>query len=791
MHGLQGIRVVDFSQEIAGPYCTKLFADAGADVVKVEPPAGDSLRRWSASGADLGGRDGALFRFLNASKRSVVGAPEEPEVDALVAGADLVVEDFGAATVLDRAAMCARHPGLVLLSISAYGLTGPYARRPWTEFTVQAECSSIAIRGVPGREPFQCGARTTEWLGGTFASVAALGALHGAQASGHGEHVDFSLQEVMGLATNTYIDLMWGILGRPPATGAMQNVETPSIHATQDGYVGFNTNTQQQISDFLLLIGHPELRETGEFNQVPQRLARLDEWEALVEEFTHTRSTAEIVEEAGLLRIPSAPVCDAEALLAHEQIVARGIYSEDPSGGFLRPRPPYRIDDEEPAPPRPAPSLGEHTGRVEAHAPKRPQPTGPRALPLEGVRVLDATNWWAGPSASHLLGCLGADVLHLDSTKKPDGARMIGGMFAANHAEWWECSTFFLSANTNKRDVTLNLADSRGRELFFRLLDGADVLLENFSPRVMDGFGITREAVRAANPRCIYARMPAFGLDGPWRDRVGFAQTMEQLSGLAWLTGHVDDRPRIQRGPCDPLAGVHAAFALLVALEEREVSGRGAFLECTMVEGALNAAAEQVVEWTAYGRRLQREGNRAPNAAPQGLYPCRGHDSVANPQWLALSVATLPQWEALLAWLGNPSWAASLVGADLRERRAAQDKIDEHLHNVFADRDRDASVEALVAAGVPAAALADARTLSAHPQLQHRGFFEELDHPVVGRQQIMSVPFRYASVDRWLRTRAPTLGEHNALELGRLGVSAERLQELEAAGVIGTRPEGL
>jgi crotonobetainyl-CoA:carnitine CoA-transferase CaiB-like acyl-CoA transferase len=788
---LGGFRVVDFSSEIAGPYATKLFADAGADVIKVETSVGDSLRTWSATGGNPEKKTGAFFRFLNASKRSVVAERDSAEAARLISGADLVVEDFGREASFDRGAVLAANPGLVLLSISPFGLEGPLAGRPSTEFTIQAEAGSIAIRGLPGQDPYQAGARTTEWIGGTFASVAALAALQHARRSGSGEHIDFSLQEVMALAATTYMDLMWGLFDRPPLSGSMQNVETPSIHRTRDGFVGFNTNTQQQMSDFLLVIERPDLMESGEFNQVPDRMARLEEWESIVNAWTAKHTTAEIVEKAALFRVPVAPVVNGRSVLEHEHLIAREIYSEDPSGGFQRPRPPYRVDDESPPAPRAAPELGADTGKVEARERPRPGADAADALPLQGLRILDVSNWWAGPSASHFLACLGAEVIHIESTRRPDGARMIGGMFAGQHAEWWECSTFFLSANTNKSDLAVNLNEQEGREILWKLLDTADVLLENYSPRVMDGFGFTREAVAARKPDCLYARMPAFGLDGPWRDYVGFAQTMEQMSGLAWLTGHVDDQPRIQRGPCDPLAGVHAAFAMLAALERRKQTGAGAFLECTMVEGALNAAAEQVVEYTAYGNLMERQGNRCSEAAPQGLYETADHAAVENPRWLALSIRTDEQWHALLGWLGSPPWVSGMEALDLPGRRKVQDRIDAELAPVFRARDRDELVGELLEAGVPAAALADQRELSSHPQFVYRGTYEELEHPIVGRQAFIGMPFRFASVGRWLRTPAPLLGQDNARILAGLGYSEARISELKEAGVIGNKPEGL
>src|SRR5262249_50075065 len=225
-----------------------------------------------------------------------------------------------------------------------------------------------------------------------------------------------------------------------------------------------------------------------------------------------------------------------------------------------------------------------------------------------------------------------------------------------------------------------------------RLIAGADAVVENFSPRVMDNLGLDYRELAARTPRLIMVRMPAFGLDGPWRDRVGFAQTMEQLTGMAWLTGFADGPPVLPRGPCDPLAGLHAVVALLVALEHRHRTGRGQLVESRMVEAALNAAAETALEWSAHRARLARDGNRGPVGAPQNLYACRGDD-----RWLALAVTSDAQWQALVNLMGDRGLAHDAALATAAGRRAGHDRIDAAIAAWCAGQDAEVLAGALAA----------------------------------------------------------------------------------------------
>lgn len=817
--GLAGIRVVDFSgidgsRCIAGHYASKMLADAGAEVIKIESRAGDPFRHWSSSGADVGQQDGAFFRYLNAGKKSVVGDITDAHVLELLETADIVIETLATGspelaqfTGLDP---CARWPHLVVLAISPYGRSGPCAGKPATEFTLQADSGSLSTRGRRDQAPVMAGGRIVDFVGGTFAAVAALAAaLRGRQAdtgnAAAGEYIDFSLLEVFNIAGTSYADMMSSLWGRPDIPGMLRNVEVPSIEPTKDGWVGFATNSHQQYSDFLLMIGRSDLLEQKDLANAQGRSKRMQEWNDIVHAWTTARTTAEIIDAASLLRIPVAPVHNGKTVLAHEQLRARNVFVENPKAttshtAFVQPRPPWLIDGQTLTALQPAPLLGQQQHAIQARECNRqtPNATGPSphivALPLAGIRVLDATAWWAGPSATQMLAHLGAEVIHLEAIQRPDGARMMGGVHA-HQADWYEYSAMFLSANSNKLGMTLNLDHPRGVAIARELLKHCDVFIENYSPRVIEKFGLGWDAVHAINPRCIMVRMPAFGLDGPWRDHVGFAQTMEQMSGLAWLTGHTDDQPRIQRGPCDPMAGMNAAFATLVALHERRQGNTGCLIECSMIEGALNAAAEQIVEYSAYGNVMERMGNRSPDAAPQGLYYCQGHEK-RNEQWLALSIASDAQWQSLKTVLGCPSWANGDELNELGGRKKHHDRIDHELQNFLQCRPLEEVLREWSHAGIPVAPVRPSVKTWNHPQLLARRFFEELAHPVVGSHLHVTTPFSFASMQRqqqkWLRLPAPTLGEHNSHILKNiLAYTDAMIGQLEQEEVIGRLPKGL
>jgi crotonobetainyl-CoA:carnitine CoA-transferase CaiB-like acyl-CoA transferase len=774
---LAQLRVLEIATEISGPYAGKLFADAGADVVKVEPPEGDPMRRHTAESTALTD-DSALFQFLNTSKRSVVGSVDS--VLTLAAAADIVIVD-AATSDATLAELRAAAPQAVVASITPFGRVGPSAAAASTEFTLQASCGSSGGRGPTGGRPLAAGGRLGEWIGGAYAAVAAIAYARRARAGGGGEFIDVSLLESMAITMGGLSVVAAQV---NPVNGMpSRSMELPSIEPTADGYVGFCTITGQQFQDFLVLIERFEWLDDPDLASFAGRLRRRDEFNAAVREWTTKRTTAEVIEAASALRIPVAPIGAPDTVTQIDHFVERGVFVTNPAG-FVQPRPPYRITGAALQPFSAAPAVGEHTGSVawDAREPRAVTNTGD---PLGDLRVMDLTAFWAGPSGSLLLASLGADVIKLEGVKRPDGMRYAGGRPPSTES-WWETGSIFLAVNENKRGLTLELSTSDGHDLAQRLIGECDIVMENFSPRVMTNLGLDWDTVSAANPNALMVRMPAFGLDGPWRDRVGFAQTMEQVSGMAWMTGEADGSPVIPRGACDPIAGLHAAFATIVALEHRRQTGAGALVEVTMVEAALNVAAQAVVEKSAYGYTLTRDGNRGPVASPQGVYPSAGDDA-----WVAIATATDGQWKALCDAIGADALARDCTTVEARREFAS--RIDTILSAWTSAHTPEDAAERLQAAGVPAAAVVLARDLRANPQLQARRFFETLKHPVVGDCDMPSLPIRLGDpAHQWLRRPAPTLGQHNAEILTELlGQDGESITVLKAANVIGTRPAGL
>ena len=622
---------------LGGAYCTKLLVDAGAEVIKLEPPDGDPLRRRSPSRSAIPkGHDSAIFQFLAASKQSMV---IDPAVDAdielatrLIELADAVVWTPGTA-VADHPSLAPKRlaeqfPSLIVTAITPFGLDGPWAARPASDLTLQAWSGGVWARGVPGRAPVAVGGGQDQWASGVAAAASTLLARIGSHRTGRGSLVDVSALEALaqwlfGYGPMTSMD----IAGRPLRD--VRSVHIPGVEEAKDGWVGLMVGTAQQWFDFCAMVSHPEWTDDPSLLLVTTRSDHGSGIAPAIAEWTSQRTVEEIRELASAFQIPNSPIGDGSSIPTFDHFVERGSFVENPHGGFLQPVSPYRLGDIAARPFGPAPVLGGDTTRLRARADERAVPAsgspdggdGAGAeLPLAGVRVLDLTSLFAGPFFTRVMGMFGAEVIHLESISRPDLYRMYSLRQVGTDDDWCEWTPQFSCCNTNKKDLTLDLQTPRGRDLLLELVATCDVVVENFSARVMENLRLDYDTLRGGRDDLIMVRMPGFGVDGPWRDVPAFAPIIEDAAGITWMTGYPDDKPQEAQSVGDPNAALHALTATLLALEHRRRTGKGACVEASMVGAALNIAAEQVVEYSAYGKLLMRSGNRNPLAAPQGLY---------------------------------------------------------------------------------------------------------------------------------------------------------------------------
>ena len=412
---------------------------------------------------------------------------------------------------------------------------------------------------------------------------------------------------------------------------------------------------------------------------------------------------------------------------------------------------------------------------------------------LQGVRVIDLTRVWAGPHATRVLADMGAEVIHVSSRKlvgpatvSAETARILGVYPDDEPGErHWNRNSQANDLARNKYDVTLELDTPEGLALLRRLVALSDVVVENFSPRVMPKFGLDYPRLRELNPAIILCSMPGYGSQGPYRGFISYGTNLDPASGLASLMGYPGETPHMSGNAYpDPVAGLFAVGAILTALYHQRATGEGQYIDLSQAEAATALLGE-----VSLGARLNdvvpsRNGNRHPRQAPHGCYPCRGDDA-----WVAIAVRSEGEWRAFAGVLGQPAWCAEPRYATLSGRQEHHEELDRHIAEWTSQREAHDVMHALQGAGVPAGVVVNAAQLVNDPQLGAREFFWNIDHPEAGARRYAGQPVRMSATPARVHRPAPCLGQHNDQVLrDLLGLSADELDVLREKGVIGDRP---
>ena len=767
---LSRFRVLQVGSGVALDYCGKLFSDFGADVVKLEPAGGDPLRSFPPI---LEGGESGLFAWLNTHKRSVFDTPAAR--DALLPGADLVLSS----EAVEGAA------GVSNTIISWFGEHGPYAGFAATEATVRALGGLVALTGRAEGPPTLATDCQSGVIAGLAAFIASAAGLYD-RASGS-RRFSVSIHKTAVNIAEYEAAVAWDAGGsrRRPGVNRFGRNYPVGIYPTKHGLIGVTIVTPAQWRGVCTMLGMPALGRDPAYAVNTDRLARAHEIDALFQPVWKTRTAVEWFELALEYKLPVAVVPTMAELLEQDVHRLRGAFVPVRIGedAFEAPVLPQHLLGTPPRTGGTAPLAGEDEAIWFVPASDRPVGAAPSGrLPLAGMRIVDLTMGWAGPTAARHLGELGAEIIKVEACQYPDWWRGTDLRASFIAEQKYEKIPWFQLMNRNKLDVTLDLTHPDGVALLKRLVADSDAVIENYSAEVLGKLGLDYSVLSKVRPGLVMLSMPAFGSGNAWSSCRGYGSTLEQASGLPTITGFSDDAPTMnQTAYGDPVGGFNAAAALMVALLHQKATGQGQNIDLSQVECMLPLVAPALIEQSALGQTPPRVGNRHPAHVPQGCFRCSGED-----QWLAVSAVDDAMWRALCRLLDR----SDLGGLTASERRAQQGALEEMISAWTADRKADETMFLLQSRGIAAGSVRTPLALVDDPHLVARGFWRRFDRPFIGMHWQSSAAFREGPEPYPVRRVAPTLGQDNEAILGnRLGLSREEIDRLAAADVIGTIPK--
>ena len=777
--GLEGIRVLEIAGAVGVAYAAKLFADLGADVIRLEL---DSL------GADsdlVAQRPHDVGRWLNTNKRSIVGSFETLLIDA-----DLLLHDLAphrALSVgLDFETVSAVNERLVVCSITPFGMTGPYAGFVAGELNVIHGSSwgflspSAATRVELA--PLKAPGHHATLNAATTAATVALAAVDAAQRTGHGEHVDFSVFAAAAKMTET-----------APASASYQGVDASrlgvkivipwNIYACRDGLVQFICPEETQWKSFVEVMGNPDWTKLDLFADGPSRRENADLVDLYIAEWMAPRTVDDVCTQAQAARVCISPMNTMEQLDRDPHFLERGFFVTTPDGIRL-PGPAAKFDRDWWRIRHDAPTRGQHGGegwrRRDVAAASSSISDTPTRRPLVGVRICDFTWIWAGPYCTQTLAHLGADVIKLESPNRPCMFRRLPyaptGMML-NH----DTAGVFHLYNSDKRSLGIDFHNDAAREVVARLVAVSDVVIDNFGVGTMARLGFGPDDLRRINPDVIVVSLSGYGQTGPSATNMAYGPVGGAVAGLYAANGYEGDTPAetgISIG--DPGTGIASAWAVMAALVARRRNGEVATIDCAMVEAVAATIGEPWLEWQTTGELPGPRGNRDLAWAPHNCYPASGRD-----RWITIACTSDSMWKRVSAHI-NSSLAEDPRFTTAADRLSNEAELDEVIGSWTSQRDRFDATDQLQAIGVAAfPSLSPLDLWGGNAQLDAIGMLETPEHGAVGPRTVPGIPWRLSNGPNGLRCAAPLLGEHTTQVLCEvLGYSDRAIADLLDSGTV-------
>jgi crotonobetainyl-CoA:carnitine CoA-transferase CaiB-like acyl-CoA transferase len=796
---LDGIRVLDLSDRSAA-LAGRVLADLGAEVIMVEPPGGNSIRHLAPRLDEVDPIEGSFaHQYFSANKRSIVMDLETQGSTflALVATADVLIDserpghldDLG----LGHDMLRAINPGLIQCSVTPFGLHGEWRERKATDIVAGAAGGLIWLSGEPRGTPVQGGADVTYAMAGLIAASAISIALHQRDnTDAAGGHIDISLQEAAATAAmQTATPSNWTWFNRIPRRPGL----SAALRCADGGYVGHMIRPDR-FAKFLAWadsegIAHAMTPDDWELSRLdaprkgnPVAATTL----ALAAKLSRDEFFAGAL-EAELICLPVLSFEDHEQIdqyQINEQFLTVAHGGIDCELGFVR-SPIDGMDEDVVL--HAAPLLGADQALADGlpePAPVRPvaaraaSPDPARAL--EGLRIVDFGWVLAAPIGTRLLASFGAEVIRVESTKRPDSMRSQIGPDGLPDADM---GGLFNVVNAGKKSLAVDLTTEQGMILVKELIATADVVVNNFRPGAMERMGLGFSVLTELKPDIVSLNLPGAHRHGPWAVRPSMGNILMAASGFNMLTGFEGERPRGIGIAYPDFTGPHLlTAAILAALRQRGCTGTGQEIHLTQLTGMISLLGAEWMQFKATGVQPPRRANRDPDLCPHGVFPAVGSEH-SDDEWVALAVQGQDQWASFCAATGHPELIDDQRFAQHEDRKRNEDALDEIIAAWTSSRDKWDVADLLQAAGVPAAPVEHlAETYDRDPQLRHH--YQTVQQP--SRPDIDIPINREAAqwVGHELRlTRAPSIGEHNEhVVCDILGHDEEHYVELIIGGAL-------
>lgn len=775
--GFAGLRVLELGSLASASWCGRLFADFGADVLKLEPGDGDPLRADAPRFGKAGAEESAAFAFLNFGKR--IAREGAADLSTLLRDCDVLILGDCAAP-----AAVAENASLIVIDASWFGASGPYKDHVATDATVRALAGLVQLVGSKDGPPLQAADFQAGYVAGLWAFIAACAGLM-ARARDDGRRFEASVFEAC--VTLTEYQVAEAAIRNEPqqrsGIGRFAPTYPLGVYRASDGWIGATMVTPAQWRGFCEMLGLPDIGAAPHFTTGLERLPHADELEAQFAPRLAEMPAAHWFAEGLKRRLPIVVVPEIESLASSPEFRARGAIAtiRDGDKTLYAPASPLRLVG---APPATEATLSRGADapvwNARAAAPHFATPAARKgALPLAGFRIVDFTMGWAGPLCARTLADLGADVIKIEGCSYPDWWRGVDRRPNVLREKLYEKTGRFSVMNRNKRGIAIDLTRPEGARLARALVARADAVVENYSVEVLPKLGLSPASLRAENAKLVTLSMSAFGASSPWRDCRAYGSTLEQGSGLPRLLGRPGDPP-VMGHPAfgDPVGGLAGMAAMMAALLHARRTGEGQHIDLSQVECMMQMVGPWMLAHSADGTLPQRSAGRHPDHAPSGVYACAGEEA-----WISIAVTDDAAWARLAALLGRADLA------QLRERAArlsASGEIDAALSAWTRARSPDAAMEALQAIGVACGVARQPLDLLRDPHLTARDYWQWTDRAFIGRHAQPAAAVRDQSAPYPVRWPSPTLGEYNRAVLSELlGLSDAEIDQLARAGVIG------